>query len=90
MRANERADKGMAQCSMRSFHSHSIHCVAVVVVEAAAAAVVKNSHGFPFQEKLFSVNIEKALQRTMNRNGMKSTLARSFATLNYLLIRCAH
>ena len=57
---------------------------------SALAAVVKNSHGFPCQEKLFSVNIEKALQRTMNRNGMKLTFACSLATLDHLLIRCAH
>ena len=56
MRANEGAEKQMAQCSARSFHSHSIHCATVVVV----VAVAKNSHGFPCQEKLFSVNIEKA------------------------------
>ena len=51
----------------------------VVAAVAAVASVVRNSHGFPCQEKLFSMNIEKALQRTMNRNCVKSTFARSLA-----------
>ena len=51
----------------------------VVAAVVAKASVVRNSHGFPCQEKLFSMNIEKALQRTMNRNCVKSTFAGSLA-----------
>ena len=41
-------------------------------------------HGgsFSCQENPFSVNIVKALKRTINRNGMKSTFALSLATLD--------
>ena len=51
--------------------------VVAAMAVAAVASVVRN--GFPCQEKLFSMNLEKALQRTMNRNCVKSTFARSLA-----------